>query len=252
VRLDGRSVLDVSILFAMIVYATVAAGPPCPHRVADRSDLRDAMVRRRRGLSLNHPFRVMPGHQAMSVTPRMMEVGVATFSGVDGAERAFADARDRDPAAGWTRNVAFVEVHRHGRIVVRGTVLGHYVDVDGLGDVIGPDTAAGAIVGAAAGLPLGPSGFATGLVGGAMAGGAVEARQVTEPQGPAVDAIREQVPAGSSAVVLFADAGGVRTMYRALFAGADTFARHRLSSADEAELRAALAEKPVTAPPKSR
>jgi uncharacterized membrane protein len=187
---------------------------------------------------------MMPPHLTMSVTWIMIEVGVATFSGIHGAEHAFAVARDRDPGAGWLGDVAFVEVHRHGRIVVRGTVLGHYVDVDGLGDVIGPDTAAGAIVGAAAGLPLGPSALAVGLVGGATAGGAVEASQSTAPQGPAFDAIREHVPDGSSAVVVFADRAGIRAMYRALFRAADTFVRYRLSSEAEAELRAALAETP--------
>ncbi|MGZ8694701.1 MAG: hypothetical protein ACXWYS_04610 [Gaiellaceae bacterium] len=191
----------------------------------------------------------MPAHLAMSVTCIMIEVGVATFSGVHGAEHAYAHARDRDPAAGWIGYAAFVEVHRHGRIVVRGTVLGHYVDVDGLGDVIGPDTAAGAIVGAAAGLPLGPSGFAAGLVGGATAGGAVEASQITQPEGPAFDAIRGQVPEGSSAVVVFGDAERIRAMYRALFAAADTFVHYRLSPEAEAELRAALAETPVATPP---
>ena len=175
----------------------------------------------------------------------MIEVGVATFSGLHGAEHAFADARDRDPGAAWIADAAFVEVHRHGRIVVRGTVLGHYVDVDGLGDVIGPGTAAGAIAGAVAGLPLGPSAFAVGLVGGATAGGASEANEVAEPEGPAFNAIREQVPEGSSAVVVLADRQQIRAMYRALFAGADTFVRHRLSPADEAELRAALAETQV-------
>jgi uncharacterized membrane protein len=187
----------------------------------------------------------------MSVTFIMIEVGVATFSGVNGAEHAFADARERDPEGGWLGDVAFVEVHRHGRIVVRGTLLGHYVDVDGLGDVIGPDTAAGAIVGAAAGLPLGPSALAVGLVGGATAGGAVEAGQSTEPQGPAFDAIREHVPEGSSAVVVFADSERIRAMYRALFRTADTFVRHRLSPAAEAELRAALAETPRAASARS-
>ena len=136
--------------------------------------------------------------------------------------------------------MAFVEVHRHGRIVVRGTVLGHYVDVDGLGDVIGPDTAAGAIVGAAAGLPLGPSGFAAGLVGGATAGGAVEASQSTEPQGPAFDAIREHVPEGSSAVVVFADAERIRAMYRALFRSS----RHVRPSPPQPRSRGGAASRP--------
>ena len=194
--------------------------------------------------ALNHTIRVMPAHLTISVTCTMIEVGIATFSGVHAAEHAFAEARDGEPGAGWLGDAAFVEVHRRGRIVVRGAVLGHYVDVDGLGDVIGPDTAAGAVVGAVAGLPLGPSGFAAGLVGGATAGGAVEASQSTEPQGPAFDAIREHVPEGSSAVVVVADPERIRAMYRALFAAADTFVRYRLSAAAEAELRAALAETP--------
>ena len=180
----------------------------------------------------------------------MIEVGFATFSGVHAAEHAFAEARDGEPGAAWLGDAAFVEVHRHGRIVVRGTVLGHYVDVDGLEDAIGPDTVAGAVVGAVAGLPLGPSGFAAGLVGGATAGGAVEASQTTT-QGPAFDAIREHVPDGSSAVVVVADPQRIRAMYRALFAGADTFVRHRLSPEAEAELRAALAETPRAPSPRS-
>jgi uncharacterized membrane protein len=199
--------------------------------------------------ALNHTMRVMPTHLAMRVTCIMTEVGIATFSGVHGAEHAFAEARAGEPGAGWLGGAAFVEVHRRGRIVVRGTVLGHYVDVDGLGDVIGPDTAAGAVVGALAGLPLGPTGLAVGLVGGATAGGAVEAGQITEPQGPAFSAIREQVPEGSSAIVVFADGERIRAMYSALFPAADTFVRYRLSPAAEAELRAALAETPVAAPP---
>ena len=174
----------------------------------------------------------------------MIEVGIATFSGIHAAEHAFAEARDGEPGAGWLGDAAFVEVHRRDRIVVRGTVLGHYVDVDGLGDVIGPDTAAGAVTGAVAGLLLGPPGLAAGLVGGATAGGAVEASQSTDPQGPAFDAIREHVPDGSSAVVVVADPERTRAMYRALFSAADTFVRYRLSPEAEAELRAALAETP--------
>jgi uncharacterized membrane protein len=198
---------------------------------------------------VNHAIRVMPAHPAMRVTCLMTEVAVAIFSGVHAAEHAYADARARDPAAAWIGDAAIVEVHRDGRIVIRGTVLGHYVDVDGLGDVFGPDAAAGAIVGAVAGLPLGPSAFAVGLVGGAAAGGVVEATEGTQPEGAAFDAIRERVPEGSSAVAVFADAEGIRAMYRALLSMADTFLRHPLSPEEEAELRAALAGTPVATPP---
>ena len=70
--------------------------------------------------ALNHTIRVMPAHLTMSVTCIMIEVGIVTFSGVHAAEHAFAEARDGEPGAGWLGDAAFVEVHRRGRIVVRG------------------------------------------------------------------------------------------------------------------------------------
>jgi hypothetical protein len=139
-----------------------------------------------------------------------LHVGVARFSGIDGAERAFADVREREPGAAWIGDAAFVEAHRRGRIVVRGSVAGRYVDLDGRGDVIGRDTGIGAVVGAAVGLLLGPPAFAVGVVGGATVGGVVEASHISPPEGPAFDAIREQVPQGASAIVVVSDAERVR------------------------------------------
>jgi hypothetical protein len=98
-------------------------------------------------------------------------VGVARFAGTDGAERAFADARDVDPRTAWLGDSALVEAHRGGRIVVRGSVADHYVDLDGERDPMGRETGIGAVAGAAAGLVLGPSAVAIGLVGGAIFGG---------------------------------------------------------------------------------
>jgi uncharacterized membrane protein len=169
-------------------------------------------------------------------------VGVARFSGIDGAERAYADAYDWDPAADWMDDAAFVEVHRDDRIVVRGSVAGHYVDVDGEGDVIGPDTGRGAFVGAALGILFGPSAFAVGLVGGATAGGAVEASRVAEPECPVFDAIRAHVAEDSSAVVVVSTAERVNAMSEALAGAAESFEDHQLSPAAEAELRSALAD----------
>lgn len=173
-----------------------------------------------------------------------LHVGLATFSGIGGAERAFADARDWDPAADWIDDAALVEVHRDARIVLRGTIAGHYVDVDDQGDVIGPDTGRGAVVGAVLGLLLGPSAFAVGLVGGASVGGAVEARRHAEPAGPVFSAIRAHVPAGSSAVVVVSSAARVGAMAQALESVAESFDDHALSPAAEAELRSALANAP--------
>jgi hypothetical protein len=169
-----------------------------------------------------------------------LHVGVARFSGIDGAERAFADAHDRDPAADWMADASFVEVHRHGRIVVRGSVAGHYVDLDGEQDVIGPDAGRGAVAGAALGFLLGPSAFAVGLVGGATVGGVVEASHLPQFEGPAFDAIRERVPKGSSALVVIATAERVRAMSEALASSAESFEEYRLGQAADAELRSAL------------
>ena len=85
-----------------------------------------------------------------------------TFDHIEGAERAYADARGRANDAPWLREVVFVECHRHGRIVVRGTFAGHYLDVDDVADAIGHDTAVGAVAGAVVGLAFGPPGFAGG------------------------------------------------------------------------------------------
>lgn len=172
------------------------------------------------------------------------DVGVARFAGIDGAERAFADARDGDPEAAWTGDAAFVEVHWDGRIVVRGSVAGHYVDLDGERDPMGRDTGIGAVAGAAVGFALGPSAFAIGLVGGATVGGIIEASELPRLEGPAFDAIREQVPEGASAVVVVSDAERVAAMGEALAGAADALQRYRLSPAAEAELQSALAQAP--------
>jgi uncharacterized membrane protein len=184
-----------------------------------------------------------------SPSPTPMIVGVATFSGVDGAERAFTEARDHDPGAAWIGDAAFVEVHRHGRIVIRGTIAGHYVDVDGEGDLIGRDTGVGALVGAALGFLLGPAGFAIGVVGGAMVGGAVEATHVPAPAGSAVDAIRALVPESCSAVVVVSDSGRVDAMSGALAVAPENFVQYRLTPQAEAELRSALTGAPPSARP---
>jgi hypothetical protein len=186
-------------------------------------------------------------HVDDSLATEPLHVGVARLSGIDGAERAFADAGDRKPGAAWIGDAAFVEVHRDGRIVVRGSVAGHYVDLDGQGDVIGRDTGIGAVVGAAVGFLLGPPAFAVGLVGGATVGGVVEASHIPKPEGPAFDAIREQVPNGASAVVVMSDAERAQAMTEALAIAAESSDHYRLTPAAEAELRSALAEAPPSA-----
>src|SRR5881275_1980366 len=100
--------------------------------------------------------------------------------------------------------LAFAEHHRHDRMVIRGTVAGRYVDVDGEGDVTGKKAVHGAEAGAAAGALLGPLGVAAGMTAGVAIGGLRQARSVPEFHSALVDELRAEVPKGGSAVVLLA------------------------------------------------
>jgi hypothetical protein len=135
---------------------------------------------RRRPSATSPDARGPPGPATGSPRPRRVEarseadateLAVLTFDHTEGAEHAYAEARGRANDAPWLREVAFVECHRHGRIVVRGTFAGHYLDVDDLADAMGHDTAVGAVAGAVVGLTFGPPGVAAGLVAGGTAGG---------------------------------------------------------------------------------
>jgi hypothetical protein len=66
------------------------------------------------------------------------ELAVVSFDGLGTAERVYARARDSARGAAWTREVALVERHRHGRLVVRGTFAGRYLDVGDAGGHEGP------------------------------------------------------------------------------------------------------------------
>jgi hypothetical protein len=56
------------------------------------------------------------------------ELAVLTFDGCNGAEQAYADVRGAAAGAAWIHDLAFAECPHHGRVVVRGTVGGRYVD----------------------------------------------------------------------------------------------------------------------------
>jgi uncharacterized membrane protein len=173
------------------------------------------------------------------------ELTVLRFRTLEGAEQAFADVRERDGHARWMDEVAFVEHHRSGRLVVRGTLAGHYVDSEGDGDVIGENTGVGALTGALTGAIFGPPGLAVGLVGGAAAGGMVQAGEAGQPSGKGFAEVRAAVPKGSSALVLLAERRDVDAVIDAL-RGTDSVVAIRRPLSDDAmaSLEAALADAP--------
>jgi hypothetical protein len=61
------------------------------------------------------------------------DFALVTFDGLGTAERAYGRVHDGTPDASWIPDVAFVEHHRHGRLVVRGTFAGRYLDIGDAG-----------------------------------------------------------------------------------------------------------------------
>lgn len=179
-----------------------------------------------------------------------LDLAVATFDRIAGAEHAYADVLDTAGRAPWTREISFVEHHGHDRIVVRGTFAGHYVDIEDEGDVFGRKTAEGVVAGAAVGALFGPAGLAAGLVAGGSIGGLAEADSaIPELRGPFFDAIRADVPEGSSAVMLLAGREHVDAMVQAFAGRTGRLARHTLSADEARALRAAVSGTPLAAPP---
>jgi hypothetical protein len=138
------------------------------------------------------------------------DIAVLTFPRIRGAERAYADARDDVGPQRWLAEVAFVERHHHGRIVVRGTFAGRYVDVDGAWDDI---------------------------------------RRVPEPHGELLDEIRADVPEGSSALVIYAPTEDVDALAEAFRDAGARLTRHGVSDATAAALEASVAQAPRAASP---
>jgi uncharacterized membrane protein len=180
----------------------------------------------------------------------VQELAVLTFDHIEGAERAYADARGRANDAPWLSEVVFVECHRHDRIVVRGTFAGHYLDVDDVADAIGHDTAVGAVAGAVVGLAFGPPGFAAGLVAGGITGGVHEsAAHTPQETGALFDEIRRDIPEGSSGIVALVSAADSAALIEALHERAVRLTHHRLSDTEAAALRAAVVQAPQATTP---
>jgi uncharacterized membrane protein len=170
-----------------------------------------------------------------------LDLALMIFDHIEGAERAYVDASGDAP---WVLEIAFVEHHRHDRIVVRGTFAGRYVDLDEQGDVIGKRTAEGALTGAVAGIFFGPAGLAVGLVAGGTAGGLSESKHVPRLHDAFIDDVRAEVPEKSSAVLLLASPEHVDAMVSAFEHRSGRLVRHHLSPEAAKELEGAVAGSP--------
>jgi uncharacterized membrane protein len=176
-----------------------------------------------------------------------LDLVLLIFDHVGGAERAYADVLGSSGDAPWVHEIAFVEHHRHDRIVVRGTFAGRYVDVDEQGDVIGKRTAEGALTGAVAGIFFGPAGLAVGLVGGGTAGGLSESRHVPRLHDAFIDEVRAEVPEKSSGVLLLASPEHADAMIAAFQDHGGRLVRHHLSPEAAKSLEGAVAGSPPAA-----
>jgi uncharacterized membrane protein len=176
-----------------------------------------------------------------------LDLALMIFDRVEGAERAYSNVIGASHDAPWVHEIAFVEHHRHDRIVVRGTFAGRYVDLDDQGDVIGRRTAEGALTGAVAGAFFGPPGFAAGIVVGGAAGGLSESEDAPHLHDALVDDVRSEVPEKSSAVLLLASPEHADAMVAAFDGSGGRLVRHHLSPDAAQALESAVAGRPPAA-----
>jgi uncharacterized membrane protein len=179
-----------------------------------------------------------------------LDLAVAQFDGEGTAVQRYAAVKERsraDPA--WMHQVGFVERHHNGRLLLRGTFAGHYVDVDESDHVSQGGTSEGAVAGGLVGVLLGPPGIAVGLaLGGVIGSQAGDSTEIeAEPEALAAQ-LRAVVPRSSSAVVLIAPAPDVDEMFAALGEAAQGVVRRTLAADQAAELEASLGTAPPASP----
>ncbi len=176
-----------------------------------------------------------------------LEFALARFHGEGTAVQSYAAAKDRPgPDQEWTRKVGFVERHHSGRLLVRGTFAGHYVDVDENDRFSQTGAGPGAVAGGLVGALIGPAGIALGLLIGGGIGAHVGTPTDTEAEPEELaEQLRAAVPNSSSAIVLVAETADVDEMAAALGDRVAELTRRELTAQQQAALEAALA----TAPP---
>ena len=178
-----------------------------------------------------------------------MDFALVEFKHTGGAEQAYSRAPSSVGGVAWSQKVAFVEHHRHDRLIVRGTFAGRYVDADDEQDFMGRKTGEGVVAGGAVGLFFGPLGLAVGLTGGGIAGGVAQERASPHLRSAFFDEVRREVPEGSSAVIMLATPEYVDAMVSALEEQGGRVVRHHLTAEDATVLEEAVAGSPEAAPP---
>ena len=178
-------------------------------------------------------------------TPLELDLALRIFPHTEGAEHSYSRVLEGAAGQPWLEEIAFVEHHKHDRLVVRGTVAGHYVDVDDHGDVVGPRAVEGAVAGGAVGLLFGPLGMAVGLAAGATAGGVSTSDAAPLHHDTLMDAFRAEIPERSSALCLLAAPEHVDQMVAALEGEPGELSRHHLNAEQAAAIRAAVADAPA-------
>jgi uncharacterized membrane protein len=189
-----------------------------------------------------------------------VDLAVVKFEGEDTAVRSYAAVKARIGDAPWLHEVGFVEHHPSGRLVLRGTFAGHYLDVDESDRVSQTGAGIGAVAGGLVGVLLGPPGIAVGLLVGGIAGAELGSPTDTEPEEDAkalAKELRATVPRASSAIVLIAAAADADEMLAAFGEdgrelGEDAKPVRRTLSAEEtAALEASLQAAPPAASERS-
>ena len=179
-----------------------------------------------------------------------LELALARFDGENTAVERYAAARDDVPyrsaePPAWTRKVGFVERHHNGRLILRGTFAGHYVDVDE-GDTSSQHGAGeGAAAGGLIGVLGGPPGIAVGLIVGGLVGAHLGAPDNVETEPAALASqVRDVVPRGSSALVMIAAPAEVQEMLGAVGDEAAGVTRRPLTDEETNAIEGSLRDLP--------
>ncbi len=181
--------------------------------------------------------------------PAGLDLALMVFEHTEGAERAYSNVPRETTGIRWAQEIAFVEHHRHDRIIVRGEFAGRYVDVDDAEKFLGRKTVEGALTGAVAGVIFGPPGLAAGLVGGGLAGSISEEHSGERLRSALFDEVRNDVPEGSSAVMLLAAPEHVDAMVASLQGHGGRLVRRSLTPEVAQALQDAVADSPEASAP---